>query len=121
MDRYRWNILGLCEMRWKNLGETTTKEGHKVSFSGKDDKHEHGVGILVHKDIVNTVKGGRPVSRRLITIRLRPVPFNIMVIQAYAPTSDYDGSEIEEFYDRMSLIRHRRWTFLLCKQTGMQK
>ena len=25
--RYRWNILGLCEMRWKNFGETTTEEG----------------------------------------------------------------------------------------------
>ena len=55
MDRYRWNILGLCKMRWKNFGETTTEEGHKVSFSGKEDKHEHGVGFLVHKDIVNTV------------------------------------------------------------------
>ena len=54
MDRYRWNILGLCEMRWKNFGETTTEEGHKVFFSGKEDKHEHGVGFLVHKDIVNT-------------------------------------------------------------------
>ena len=29
-DRYRWNILGLCEIRWKNFGETTTEEGHKV-------------------------------------------------------------------------------------------
>ena len=44
MDGYRWHILGLCEMRWKNFGETTTEEGHKVSFSGKEDKHEHGVG-----------------------------------------------------------------------------
>ena len=48
MERYRWNILGLCEMRWKNFGETTT-EGHKVFFSGKEDKQEHGVGFLVHK------------------------------------------------------------------------
>ena len=32
MDRYRWNILGLCEIRWKNFGETTTEEGHKVFF-----------------------------------------------------------------------------------------
>ena len=39
MDRYKWNILGLCEMRWKNFGETTTEEGHKVFFSGKEDKH----------------------------------------------------------------------------------
>ena len=68
MDRYRWNILGLCEMRWKNFGETTTEEGHKVFFSGKEDKHEHGVGFLVHKDIVNTYKGCRLVSSRLIII-----------------------------------------------------
>ena len=53
MDRYRWNILGLCKMRWKNFGETTTEEGHKVFLSGKEDKHERGVGFLVHKDIVN--------------------------------------------------------------------
>ena len=81
MDRYRWNILGLCEMRWKNFGETTTEDGHKVFFSRKEDKHEHGVGFLVHKDIVNTVMGCRPVSSRLITIRLRAVPFNITIVQ----------------------------------------
>ena len=71
MDRYRWNILGLCEMRGRNFGETTTEEGHKVFFSGKEDKHEHSVGFLVHKDIVNTVMGCLPVPRSLIIIRLR--------------------------------------------------
>ena len=69
-------------------------------FSGKEDKHEHGVGFLVHEDIVNIVSGCRPVSSRLITIRLRAVPFNITMIQAYAQTSDYDDNEIEEFYDQ---------------------
>ena len=34
-DSYRWNIFGLCEMRWKNFGETTTEEGHKVFFGGR--------------------------------------------------------------------------------------
>ena len=29
MNGYRWNILGLGEMRWKNIRETTTEEGHK--------------------------------------------------------------------------------------------
>ena len=88
-------------MRWKNFGETTTEEGHKVFFSGKEDKHEQGAGFLVHKDIVNTVMGCRPVSSRLTTILLRAVPFNITVVQAYAPTSDYDDNEIEEFYDQL--------------------
>ena len=49
MDRYRWNILGLCKMRWKNFGETTTEEGHKLFFSGKEDKHKHGFGFHVHR------------------------------------------------------------------------
>ena len=81
MDRYRRNIPGFCEMRWKNLGETTTEQGHRIFFTGKEDKHEHGVGLLVHKDIVKTVVGCRPVSRRLITIRLRAVTFNITFVQ----------------------------------------
>ena len=50
-------MLGLCEMRWKNFGETTTEEGHNAFFSGNKDKHQHGIGFLVHKDIVNTVMG----------------------------------------------------------------
>ena len=104
MDRYRWNILGLCEMRQKNFGETTTEEGHKAFFSGKEDKHERGVGFLVHKDIVNIVIGYRPVSSRLITIRLRAIFFNITIVQAYAPTSDYDENEIEIFCDQLQNI-----------------
>ena len=62
IDRYRWNILALCEMKWKNFGETTTEEGRKIFFNGKENKHEHGVRFLAHKDIVNTVMGCRPVS-----------------------------------------------------------
>ena len=80
MDRYRWNVLVLCETRWKNFGETKSEEGNKFFFSGKEDKHEHGVGFLVHKDIVNTVMGCRPVSSRLITIHLRAVPFKIATV-----------------------------------------
>ena len=123
MDRYRWNILGLCKMRWKNFGETTTEEGHKVFLSGKEDKRKHGVEFLVHTDIVNTVMGCRPVSSRLITTRLKAAPFNITIAQVYASTSDYDDNKIDKLYDltsyRMPLIRHRRRTFLLCKETGM--
>ena len=103
MDRYRQNILGLCEMRWKNFGETTTEEGHKVFLNGKD-KHEHGNGFLVHKDIVNSVMGCRAVPSRLITIHLRAVPFNITIVQAYAPTSDYDDNKIEESYDQLQNV-----------------
>ena len=90
-------------MRWKNLGETTTEEGHKVFFSGKEDKHEHGVGFLVHMDIVKTVTGFHPVSSRLITIRLMSHS-NITIAHVYAPTSDYDDNEIEESQDQLQNV-----------------
>ena len=37
----------------------------------------------------------------LIAIRRKAVPFNITVVQAYAPTSDYDDNETEKLYDQL--------------------
>ena len=88
------------EKLWGDIQE----EGHKLYFSGKEEKHENGVGFLVQKDIVNTVMGCRPVSSRLIVIRLRASPFNSTIIQAYAPISDYDDDAVEDFYDRLQEI-----------------
>ena len=90
-------------MGWKNLGETTTEEGQKVLFGGKEDKHEHGVLSLVHKNIVNTVTGCRPVSSKLITIRPRAVSLNITIVQATPPTSDSDNG-IEDFFDQLQNV-----------------
>ena len=39
--------MGLCEMRWKNFGEMSTDDGHKVYFSVEEGRHEYGVGFLV--------------------------------------------------------------------------
>ena len=52
----------------------------------------------------------RRVSSKLITIRLWAVPFNITVVQAYAPTLDSNDNEIE------SLIRHRRRNFYCARR-----
>ena len=65
MSRYHWNIVELCEMRWKYFGEMSD-DGHKVYFSGEEGKREYGVGFLVHKDVVGAVLGCQPVSSRLI-------------------------------------------------------
>ena len=46
----------------------------------------------------------RPVSSRLIAIRLRAASFNITIVLVYAPTSDYDDKEIEEFCDQLQIV-----------------
>ena len=104
MDQYKWSITGLCEMRWKTSGEIPTDGGHRVYFSGKEDKHEQGVGFLMHKGIVKSVIGCRTISSRLMTVRLRASPFNITIIQVYAPTSSYDDSEVDEFYRELQSL-----------------
>ena len=45
------------------------------------------------------------------------VHFNITVIQTYAPTSDYDDNEIEEFYDQLqNVIDQTRKTVIFVVQ-----
>ena len=53
---------------------------------------------------MNTIMGCRPVSSRLISICMRAVRFNITIVQAYTPTSDYDDNEMEEFYDQLQNV-----------------
>ena len=48
--------------------------------------------------------GCRPVSSWLITLCLKASPFNITIIQAYAPTTDYDDDDIEDFYDQLQEV-----------------
>ena len=43
----------------------------------------------------------QPVSSRLISIRLRAAPFNITIIQVYAPTSGHVDSEVDHFYQQL--------------------
>ena len=79
----------------------STDDGHNVYFSGGEDRHEYGVGFLVHKGVVNAVLGCRPVSSRLISIRPRAAPFSITIKQVYAPTSGHDDSEVDHFYQQL--------------------
>ena len=53
---------------------------------------------------MNAILGCQPVSSRFITICLKASLFNITIIQAYAPTTDYDGVDIEDFYDQLQEV-----------------
>ena len=73
-------------------------------FSAKEDKHEQGVGFPMHKDISESVVGCRPISSRLMTVRLRASPFNITIIWVYASTSSYDRTVVLEFYGQLQSL-----------------
>ena len=99
LKRYQWDIIGLSEVRWTGFGETSTDDGHKIWFSGEEKKHQYGVAFIVRKEVTASVISCTPISSRLISIRISAKPHNMTIIQVYAPTSDHEDEEIEEFYE----------------------
>ena len=99
MGRLKVQILGLSETRWTKSGSFRT-EDYTMYYSGGDE-HERGVGILLNKKVANSVVGFWLVSDRIAIVKLKAKPFNINVIQVYAPTSASTEEELEEFYEEL--------------------
>ena len=54
---------------------------------------------MVNKRVRNPVFGCNLQNYRMISVHFQGKPFNITVIQAYAPTSNAEKAEIERFYE----------------------
>ena len=54
---------------------------------------------MVNKRVQNTVLGCNLKNDRMISVRFQGKPFNITVIQVYAPTSNTEEAEFERFYE----------------------
>ena len=54
---------------------------------------------MVNKRVRNTVLGCNLKNDRMISVRFQGKPFNIIAIQAYAPTSNTEEAEVEQFYE----------------------
>ena len=80
------------------------QEGPQLYWSGLEDTHEQGDWLIVHKNTVNCVMNCCPISSRLITISLGASPFNITMIQAYTPTSNYSDGDVEYLYEELQKV-----------------
>ena len=54
---------------------------------------------MVNKRIQNAVLWCKLKNDRKISVRFQGEPFNILVIQAYAPPSNTEEAEVERFYE----------------------
>ena len=62
---------------------------------------DHGVALVVKKRVRNAVLGHNLKNDRMISVHFQGKPFNITVIQVYAPTSNAEEAEIEWFYEEL--------------------
>ena len=54
---------------------------------------------MLNKRVQNAVLGCSLRNNRMISVHFQGKPFNITVIQAYAPTSNAEDVEFERFYE----------------------
>ena len=98
MARVNVDILGISELKWTGMGEFNSDD-HFISYCGQESLRRNGIAIIVNKRVRNAVLGCSLKNDRMISVRFQDKPFNIMVIQVYALTSNTEEAKVEWFYE----------------------
>ena len=85
MARVNIDILGISEIRWTGMGEFNSDD-LCIYYCGQESLRRNGVAIKVNRRVQNAALGCNLKNDRMISVRFRGKPFNIAVIQVYAPT-----------------------------------
>ena len=122
MTRVNIDILGISELRWTGMGGFNSDD-HYIYYCRQQSLRRNGVAIIVNKRVQNAVLGCNLKNDRMISVRFQGKPFNITVIQVYAPTSNAEEAEVERFYedlqDLLELTPKKDVLFIM--GPGMQK
>ena len=98
MARVNIDILGFNKLKWTGMGEFNSDD-HHIYYCRQESLRRNGVAIMVNKRVRNAVLGCNLKNDRMISVRLQHKPFNITVIQVYAPTSNAEEAKVEWFYE----------------------
>ena len=93
-------ILGISKLKWTGMGEFNSDD-HYIYYCGQESLRRNGVAIMVNKRLQNAVLGCNLKKDRMISVCFQGKPFNITVIQVYAPTSNAEEAEVERFYEKL--------------------
>ena len=85
------------------MGEFNSDD-HYIYYCGQESLRTNGVAIMVNKRVRNAVLGCNVKNNRMISVPFQGKPFNITVIQVYAPTSNAEEAEVEQFYEDLQEI-----------------
>ena len=92
------NNLGISELKWTGMGEFNSDD-HYIYNCGQESLRRNGVAIMVNKRFRNAVLGCNLKNDTMISVRFQGKPFNITVIQVYAPKSNAEEAEVERIYE----------------------
>ena len=98
MKRMNVNILGFSELKWTGMGKFNSDKLY-IYYCGQESLRKNAVAIIVYKRVWKALLGCSLKNNRMISVRFQGKPFNIMVIQVYALTSNAEETELEWFYE----------------------
>ena len=98
MARVNIDILGISKLKWIGMGEFNSDD-HYIYYCGQESLRRNAAAIMVNKRVPNAVLGCNLKNDRMISVHFQGKPFNITVIQVYAPTSNAEEAEAEWFYE----------------------
>ena len=98
MARVNINIFRNSELKWIGMSEYNSDD-HYIYYCGQESLRRNGVAIKVNKRVQNAVLGCILKKDGMISVHFQGKPFNITVIQVYAPTYNAEEAEIEWFYE----------------------
>ena len=87
-------ILGISELKWTEMGKFNSDD-HYIYYCGQESLRRHGIALIINKRVQNEVLGCNLKNDRMISVCFQGKPFNITVIQVYAPTSNAEEVEVE--------------------------
>ena len=82
------------------MGEFNSDDPY-IYYFVQESLRRNGVAIIVNKGVRNAVLGCNLKNDRKISVHFQRKPFNIIVIQIYALTSNADEAEVERFYENL--------------------
>ena len=96
--RVNINSLGISELKWTGMGEFNSDD-HYSYYCGQESLRINGVAITVNKRVQNAVLGCNFKNDRMNSVHSQGKPCNITVTQVYAPPSNAEEAEVEQFYE----------------------
>ena len=98
MARVNVDILGISKLRQTGMGEFNSDD-HYIYYCGQESLRRNEVAIIVNKRVRSALLGCNLKNDRMISVCFQSKPFNITVIQVYAPTNNAEEAEVERFYE----------------------
>ena len=99
MARVNINILGINELKWTGNCEFYS-DNHYIYYCGQESLRRNGITIIVNKRVkYNKCSTWMQSQKSRNDLCFQGKPFNITVIQVYAPISNAEEAEVETFYE----------------------